>query len=110
MSQPKRQMRLGVSMIGLGYHVAAWRHPDVPAGGIDEVTMVSGAMTAIDNGFEAVRPSMSVSPTVKENVPTAVGLPLRAPLLDNARPGGSEPDTTDQVYGVTPPVPANVAE
>src|SRR4249919_1269298 len=30
---PKRQMKLGVSMIGLGYHVAAWRHPDVPADG-----------------------------------------------------------------------------
>ena len=28
-----RQMKLGVSMIGLGYHVAAWRHPDVPADG-----------------------------------------------------------------------------
>ena len=33
MSSPKRQMKLGVSMIGLGYHVAAWRHPDVPADG-----------------------------------------------------------------------------
>jgi len=26
-------MKLGVSMIGLGYHVAAWRQPDVPADG-----------------------------------------------------------------------------
>src|SRR5262245_59051695 len=33
MSPVKRQMKLGVSMIGLGYHVAAWRHPDVPADG-----------------------------------------------------------------------------
>ena len=33
MPVPKRQMKLGVSMIGLGYHVAAWRHPDVPADG-----------------------------------------------------------------------------
>jgi alkanesulfonate monooxygenase len=33
MSPAKRQMKLGVSMIGLGYHVAAWRHPDVPADG-----------------------------------------------------------------------------
>jgi alkanesulfonate monooxygenase len=33
MSSVKRQMKLGVSMIGLGYHVAAWRHPDVPADG-----------------------------------------------------------------------------
>ena len=33
MTKPARQMKLGVSMIGLGYHVAAWRHPDVPADG-----------------------------------------------------------------------------
>ena len=33
MPAQKRQMKLGVSMIGLGYHVAAWRHPDVPADG-----------------------------------------------------------------------------
>ena len=30
---PKRQMKLGMSMRGLGYHVAAWRHPDVPPDG-----------------------------------------------------------------------------
>ena len=30
---PKRQMKLGLSMRYLGYHDAAWRHPDVPAGG-----------------------------------------------------------------------------
>jgi FMN-dependent oxidoreductase (nitrilotriacetate monooxygenase family) len=29
----KRQMKLGMSMRGLGYHTAAWRHPDVPADG-----------------------------------------------------------------------------
>jgi len=29
----KRMMKLGVSMIGMGYHIAAWRHPDAdPAG------------------------------------------------------------------------------
>jgi len=29
----KRQLKLGMSMRGLGYHTAAWRHPDVPADG-----------------------------------------------------------------------------
>jgi FMN-dependent oxidoreductase (nitrilotriacetate monooxygenase family) len=29
----KRQMKLGMSIRGLGYHVAAWRHPEVPADG-----------------------------------------------------------------------------
>lgn len=29
----KRQMKLGVFLTGVGHHVAAWRHPDAPAGG-----------------------------------------------------------------------------
>jgi len=29
----QRRMRLGLSLRGLGYHIAAWRHPEVPAGG-----------------------------------------------------------------------------
>ena len=29
----QRRMRLGMSMRGLGYHPAAWRHPQVPADG-----------------------------------------------------------------------------
>ena len=28
-----RRIKLGVSMIGLGYHLANWRHPDAPANG-----------------------------------------------------------------------------
>ncbi len=32
----KRQMRLGLSMRYLGYHDAAWRHPDVPADGASD--------------------------------------------------------------------------
>ncbi len=32
----KRQMKLGLSMRYLGYHDAAWRHPDVPAGGASD--------------------------------------------------------------------------
>lgn len=30
---PMRTIKLGVSMIGLGYHLANWRHPDAPADG-----------------------------------------------------------------------------
>ena len=29
----RRKMHLGMSIRGLGYHPAAWRHPDVPADG-----------------------------------------------------------------------------
>ena len=37
MATQKRLMKLGVSMIGLGYHVAAWRHPQVPADGSPDI-------------------------------------------------------------------------
>jgi len=33
MAGVKRQMSLGLSIANLGYHYAAWRHPDVPADG-----------------------------------------------------------------------------
>ena len=33
MDQPKRLMKLGLSIANLGYHYAAWRHPGVPAAG-----------------------------------------------------------------------------
>lgn len=33
MQQATRKMRLGLSMRYLGYHIASWRHPDVPADG-----------------------------------------------------------------------------
>jgi len=29
----RRQLKLGVSIRGLGYHAGGWRHPDVPSGG-----------------------------------------------------------------------------
>ncbi|MFC7556869.1 LLM class flavin-dependent oxidoreductase [Pseudoroseomonas wenyumeiae] len=31
--RPRGQMKLGMSMRGIGYHPAAWMHPDVPADG-----------------------------------------------------------------------------
>src|SRR5690349_8352812 len=32
MSSERRQIKLGVFPLGVGHHIAAWRHPDVPAG------------------------------------------------------------------------------
>ena len=44
---PRRQMKLGVSMVGLGYHVAAWRHPNVPSlGNIQLKHSIDVAQTA----------------------------------------------------------------
>ena len=43
----KTQMKLGLSMRYLGYHEAAWRHPDVPADGTLQVEhYVRSAQTA----------------------------------------------------------------
>lgn len=47
----KRQIRLGVSMIGLGYHLAAWRHPDAPAGGNMELPHFIRVTQAAERGL-----------------------------------------------------------
>jgi hypothetical protein len=57
----------------------------------------------------AVPPRASVACTVKLLVATAVGVPVMAPVVAlSARPAGSAPLVTDQVYGVLPPVAASV--
>ena len=50
----------------------------------------------------------SIRLTVNENVPAAVGVPLICPELLSAKPAGREPELTDQLYGVWPPVAASV--
>jgi hypothetical protein len=45
----------------------------------------------------------SVTFTLKENDPVAVGVPLIWPELLNVKPAGNAPDATVQVYGVFPP-------
>ena len=51
----KRQMRLGLSMRYLGYHDAAWRHPDVPAGGSSDYRhFLSCARRAEEGLFDMV--------------------------------------------------------
>lgn len=46
----------------------------------------------------------SVACTVKVLVSAVVGMPVTAQLLPRARPEGSEPESTEQVYGAVPPV------
>jgi N-acetyl-S-(2-succino)cysteine monooxygenase len=48
---PARQIHLGVSMIGLGYHLAAWRHPDAPAGGNMELGHFVRVTQAAERGL-----------------------------------------------------------
>jgi hypothetical protein len=61
----------------------------------------------------ACLPWPSVTCMVKVNVPAVVGVPDRSSPVWlsvmselSARPGGSWPDRTDQVYGIEPPLTA----
>ena len=51
----KRQMKLGLSMRGIGYHAAAWRHPSVPAGAaLDFRYYLHNAQTAERGKFDMI--------------------------------------------------------
>jgi FMN-dependent oxidoreductase (nitrilotriacetate monooxygenase family) len=47
----KRQIRLGVSAIGMGYHIAAWRHPDASPGGNMELGHFIRSAQAAERGL-----------------------------------------------------------
>ena len=50
MAEP-RMIRLGVSMIGMGYHLAAWRHPEASAGGNMELQHFVRVTQAAERGL-----------------------------------------------------------
>ena len=69
------------------------------------------AATAMLSDFVAVPLLASVTLTVNEEVPDAVGVPEIAPVEAlSVSPAGSEPLLTLHEYGVAPPVACNVAE
>ncbi len=45
------KMRLGLSIRGMGYHVAAWRHPDQPAAGALDYRQFLAAAQAAERGL-----------------------------------------------------------
>ena len=53
---------------------------------------------------------LSVTRTVKFDVPAAVGVPEIVPVPLNVRPLGSVPLSSDQTYGEVPPVAARLCE
>ena len=57
----------------------------------------------------AVFAALSVTLTVKLEVPALVGVPEIAPLEVRFRPAGREPEATTQVYGAVPPLTATAA-
>jgi uncharacterized membrane protein len=51
----------------------------------------------------------SVTLTVNEAVPAAVGVPLICPALLSVNPTGNAPEDIDQLYGAVPPLAESVA-
>jgi hypothetical protein len=84
--------------------------PTVPAvsGLAVEIVGAAAALIVKENDFvdEALFPP--VTRTVKVEVPAVVGVPLIAPPVDRERPAGRDPEETDQLYGVVPPLADNV--
>ena len=80
--------------------------------GSDVVVIVSPAPTLIDRFavfVSAVGLLESVTVTVKLEVPTAVGLPVMAPVVSfSVSPAGRVPVVTVQLYGDVPPLAASV--
>lgn len=64
-------------------------------------------MVRLNNLLE-MTPKLSVTLAVKLKVPRALGVPLIVPLVLSAKPVGRVPESTVQVYGVTPLVAASV--
>ncbi|MGA8232933.1 MAG: hypothetical protein WB795_15775, partial [Candidatus Acidiferrales bacterium] len=50
----------------------------------------------------------SVTCTVNDAVPAAVGVPDIAPALERVKPAFSDPEVIDHLYGVVPPVALSV--
>ncbi len=64
----------------------------------------AGQVMTIERALVAVAATLSVTRTVKLNVPAAVGVPVIAPALERDSPVGSDPTVTAQVYGTVPPL------
>jgi hypothetical protein len=95
-------------------NVDEYEVPAVPPGREEVVicTAVTEAVTVMLRLAVAVCAGEleSVTLTVNEEVPAVVGVPLITPEVLSVRPAGNEPELTDQVYGVVPPLAATVAE
>ena len=50
---PRKKMHIGMSIRGLGYHPAAWRHPDVPANGSLDIEHYVRSAKAAERGSGA---------------------------------------------------------
>ena len=79
---------------------------------MEEPTVVivrAGADTVSENDFEPVRPALSVTWTVKVNVPAVCGVPEIIPVGSRLRPSVF-PERITQLYGAVPLLAASVVE
>ena len=72
------------------------------------VVIESAGLTVIESVCIAVPDPLSVTRTVKFEVPTVVGVPLITPVGDNDNPGGNGPIARDHEYAGVPPAAVNV--
>ena len=92
-------------------NAAASEATEVPCTAFDCDSAIPPApeFTMMLSACVAVCALLSVAFTVKLLVPAAVGVPEITPVLAASdMPVGSVPETTDQVYGVVPPLAASV--
>jgi hypothetical protein len=76
--------------------------------GSDVVVIDSAGLIVIESACSAVRAPLSVTPTVKFDVPAVLGVPLITPAEDNDNPAGNVPIARDQEYAGVPPVTLNI--
>ena len=97
----------------LACSVVEYAVPAVPPGN-DVVVTVGGcgaAATAMLKAFVPVLFAASVTCTVNDTVPAAVGVPEITPVdATRLNPAGNVPALTLQVYGVVPPLACSVVE
>jgi hypothetical protein len=99
----------------LALSVKLYATPTCPAPSV-VVLIVNGAVVVVGEVvmeklavFVCAGDSLSVTATVKFEVPLAVGVPEITPALDKVRPAGRLPAFIDQVYPGVPPPAASVA-
>jgi hypothetical protein len=64
----------------------------------------------MDRLFESERPALSVTVTVKFDVPEPVGVPLIVPVPLSVSPAGSDPPVADHAFPPDPAVAERVCE
>jgi hypothetical protein len=111
-STPETVLQVYGDVPPLAISVALYAVPCCPAGKTPEpllMVRLSGATVRLSDCV-ALCDAGSLTLTPKLNVPDTTGFPEITPLeASKVKPEGNDPELTLQVYGVLPPVAANVA-